>query len=74
MQLAEQLTLTSEQPPMTPVTSTPRKGVEMEKSKAPTFSGKTIDYPEFKRGWQKVAGGCWDDANQVEQIKFKVNT
>ena len=46
----------------------------MEKSKAPTFSGKTIDYPEFKRGWQKVAGVCWDDGNQVEQLKFKVDS
>ena len=45
----------------------------MEKSKAPSFSGKTIDYPEFKRGWQKVAGVCWEDENQVEQIKFKVD-
>ena len=26
------------------------RDVEMEKCKAPTFSGKTIDYPEFKRG------------------------
>ena len=30
------------------------KGIEMEKSKAPSFSGKTIDYPEFKNGWQKI--------------------
>ena len=74
MQLAEQLSLTSERPPSTPVTPAPRKGIEMEKSKAPTFSGKTIEYPEFKRGWQKVAGVCWEDCNQVEQIKFKVDT
>ena len=45
----------------------------MEKSKAPTFSGKTLDYPEFKRGWKKVAGVCWSDGNQVEQIKYKVD-
>ena len=31
-------------------TSSVSKGIEMEKSKAPTFSGKTIDYPEFKKG------------------------
>ena len=46
----------------------------MEKSKAPTFSGKTIDYPELKRGWKKVAGVYWEDSNQVEQIKFKVDS
>ena len=45
----------------------------MEKRRAPTFSGRTIDYPEFKRGWKKVAGVCWEDSNQVEQIKFKVD-
>jgi hypothetical protein len=45
----------------------------MEKSRAPTFSGRTIDYPEFKRGWKKVAGVCCEDSNQVEQIKFKVD-
>ena len=49
------------------------KGVEMEKSKAPTFSGRTIDYPHFKRGWKKVAGAVWTDENQVEQIKLKVD-
>ena len=49
------------------------KSMEMEKSKAPVFSGKTIHYPEFKRGWQQVAGVHWDDANQVEQIKHKVD-
>ena len=26
----------------------PTKSLEMEKSRAPTFSGKSIDYPEFK--------------------------
>ena len=50
------------------------KGMDMEKSKAPSFSGKTLDYPEFKRGWQKTAGVCWTDENQVQQIKFKVNS
>ena len=45
----------------------------MEKSKALSFPERTIDYPEFKRGWQKVAGDCWEDENQVEQIKFKVD-
>ena len=50
------------------------KSLEMEKSRAPTFSGRTIDYPEFKRGWTAVAGVYWDDANQVEQIKHKVDS
>ena len=45
----------------------------MEKSKAPTFTGRTIDYPHFKRGWNKVAGTAWSDNNQVEQIKQKVD-
>ena len=69
LQLADQLNTP-------PASSTPRssKGIEMEKSKAPTFSGKTIDYPEFKRGWQAVPGVHWDDANQVEQIKYKVDS
>ena len=49
------------------------KSLEMEKSKAPTFSGKTLDFPEFKRSWQAIAGVYWDDANQVEQIKHKVD-
>ena len=49
------------------------RGIEMEKSKAPTFSGRTIEYPGFKRGWKKVAGVVWDDSNQVEQIKLKVD-
>ena len=57
-----------------PITHTQKHRIEMEKSKAPTFSGRTIDYPEFKRGWQKVAGVCWEDSNQVEQIKFKVDS
>jgi hypothetical protein len=45
----------------------------MEKCKGPRFSGRTIDYPEFKRGWMKVAAAHWDDDNQVEQMKFKVD-
>ena len=58
--------------PVSPVAS-PR-GVEMEKSRAPSFTGKTIDYPEFRRGWAKVAAVHWDDDNQVEQIKYKVDS
>ena len=49
------------------------RSLEMEKSRAPTFSGNILDYPEFKRGWCKVAGAAWDDANQLEQIKLKVD-
>ena len=45
----------------------------MQKSKPPVFSGLTIDYPEFKRGWEKVPGVMWEDANQVVQIKFCLN-
>ena len=30
--------------------------------------------PEFKRGWLKVPGVMWEDGNQVEQIKFKVDS
>ena len=45
----------------------------MEKSKAPTFSGKTLEYSEFKRSWNAVAGVIWDDANQVLQMKNKVD-
>ena len=74
LQLADQES--SQQPSTTslPVaTRTHQRGIEMEKSRAPTFSGRTIDYPEFKRGWKKVAGVCWEDSNQVEQIKFKVD-
>ena len=47
--------------------------VEIEKCKVPTFSGNTIDYPEFKKSWQKVAGAYWDDDSQLEQMKFKVD-
>ena len=50
-----------------------RQRIEMEKSKAPTFSGKTLEYPEFKRSWNAVAGVIWDDANQVLQMKNKVD-
>ena len=57
----------------TAASRTPTKSIEMEKSKAPSFSGDTLDYPEFKRGWEKVPGVYWDDANQVEQIKHKVD-
>ena len=69
LQLADQLSV-----PPTPApshASAANKGIEMEKSKAPVFSGRTIDYPEFKRGWQKVAAVHWSDGNQVEQIKHK---
>ena len=64
------------EPVMMEPTATARptfKSLEMEKSKAPTFSGKTLDFPEFKRSWQAIAGVYWDDANQVEQIKHKVD-
>ena len=48
--------------------------VDYEKGKAPTFKGSTIDYPEFKRAWQKVTASVWDDDNQIEQMKFKVDS
>ena len=67
--LADQLNVNS----AVPSTPSLSKSIEMEKSKAPSFSGDTLDYPEFKRGWEKVPGVHWDDANQVEQIKYKVN-
>ena len=67
--LADQLNVNSAVPP-TPSLS---KGIEMVKNKAPSFSGDTLDYPDFKRAWEKVPGVHWDDANQVEQIKYKVN-
>ena len=38
-----------------------------------TFTGRAIDYPEFKRGWFKVAVIAWDDGNQLEQMKQKVD-
>jgi len=78
--LSVQLQLADQQSAQQPNTTSPpaatrthQRGMEMEKSRAPTFSGRTIDYPEFKRGWKKVAGVCWEDSNQVEQIKFKVD-
>ena len=40
-----------------------RGAMEMAKCKPPSFSGKTIEYPEFKRSWTKVAGRAWDDDN-----------
>ena len=49
------------------------RSIEMEKCKVPTFDGDTIAYPEFKRSWKKVAGSQWDDDNQLEQLKFKVD-
>ena len=48
IQLAEQLATPPPPPPPIQTNITSSKGIEMEKSKAPTFSGKTIDYPEFK--------------------------
>ena len=45
------------------------RSVEMEKCKAPIFTGRTIDYPEFKRGWCKVAAVAWDDGKQLEHMK-----
>ena len=53
--------------------SQPHTRIEIEKCKVPTFSGKTIEYPEFKKSWKKVAGAHWDDDNQLEQMKFKVD-
>ena len=73
-------TITFQLAELIPITTTPSqphnpvKTIEMEKSKAPSFSGRTIDYPEFKRAWQKVAGVVWEDGNQVEQIKLKVDS
>ena len=66
--------LSSPASPSPPSTSTvPHRSIEMEKSIAPSFSGSVLDYPEFKRSWAKVAAVHWDDGNQVEQIKHKVN-
>ena len=59
--------------PTQPAATVSSRSVEMEKCKAPTFSGRTIDYPEFKRSWCKVAGVAWDDGNQLEQMKQKVD-
>ena len=49
--LAERLPLTSKPWAETPITHTQKHKIEMENSKVPTFSGRTIDYPEFTRGW-----------------------
>ena len=54
-------------------TSRPAGSVAYEKGKAPTFSGNTLDYPEFKRSWQKLTATVWDDGMQIEQIKQKVD-
>ena len=54
-------------------TSLSLESPKMEPSKAPTFSGRTIDYPEFKRSWKAAPEVCWTDANQVEQLKLKVD-
>ena len=54
--------------------STRPRGIEIEKCKVPTFSGRTIDYPEFKKSWKKVVSVHWDDDNQMEQMKFKVDS
>ena len=67
-----QLTLAAKSPSKQS-SSTPLKSIELEKSKFPTFSGRTLDYPEFKRDWQKVAGVRLDDDNQVMQIKLRVD-
>ena len=50
------------------------RGVEMKKSRAPSFTCKTIDYPEFRRGMAKVTAVHWEDDNQLEQIRFKVDS
>ena len=47
--------------------------VEIEKCKVLTFSGNTINYPEFKKSWKKFAGAYWDEESQLEQMKFKVD-
>ena len=73
MQIADQLSVTSEESPEASTTHAPKTRIEMEKSKAPIFSWKTIDYSEFKRGWKKVKGVCWEDSKQVDQIKFWVD-
>ena len=59
--------------PATPSIQPRSRSIEIEKVKVPVFSGNVIDYPEFKRGWQKVAGSHWDEDNQIEQMKFKVD-
>ena len=65
---------TTESPQTSASVVVPRtRSIEMEKSRVPMFSGKTIEYPEFKRGWMKVAASHWDEDNQVEQMKYKVD-
>ena len=51
-------TTTSEHSSEAPSFHVPKDRIEMDKSKAPTFFGKTTDYPKFKRGWTKVTGVC----------------
>ena len=65
----------AEQPPRISTTSAMMgtRAVEMEKCRAPTFSGKTLEYPEFKRSWNKVAAQVWTEGNQMEQMKLKVD-
>ena len=50
------------------------KGAEMEQCRAPSFTGKTINYLELRRGQTKVAAVPWEDGNQVDQIRCKVKT
>ena len=50
-----------------------QRSVEMEKCKAPSICGRTIEYPEFKRSWNKVARVPWDDDTQIEQMKGEVD-
>ena len=59
--LVVQMQLAEKQP------TVPKTSFEMEKSKAPTFSGRIIDYPEFKRGWTKAAGVRWDEPNRTNK-------
>ena len=70
-QLADQLSVPPT--PALPHASAANKGSEMEKSKAPVLSGRTIDYPEFNWGWLKFAAVHWRNRNQVEQIKHRVD-
>ena len=65
--------VSSQQMSQTTSTTVSRTRVKMEDSKAPTFNGDAIDYPDFKRGWLKVAATCWDEDNQIEQMKYKVD-
>ena len=72
--VAIELSLAEKEPaPSTPPAALVGTKMEMEKSKAPVFSGRTLDYPEWKRGWNKVAAVYWNDAVQVEQLKLKVD-